>query len=201
MCEFCVLFCLFSVVCTFGRPNTQKQPRPRKCNANNNQFVQHAHNKKKYKGEEEEEQKGNNNKQSSSSFARATPAPLAPTTCVHWKEEAKTHTRTHTHTEQYRPPACVPSKGGTTTLPVFTPRLLFLFCPFFFFWYSARTTARATHSPQQASSRLVSLTVPQNTQGRKCEGSKDKHKQTSKQAQNKLQNKPHNSNNQKIRTL
>ena len=177
-----VLFCFLGFALSAGQIRRSSQGQGSAMQTTINSSNTHTTRKNTKGNEEEEEQKGN--KQSSSTFARATPAPLAPTTCVHWKEEAKTHTRTHTHTEQYRPPACVPSKGGTTTLPVFTPRLLFLFCPFFFFWYSARTTARATHPPQQASSRLVSLTVPQNTQRKKVRGEQGQ-AQANKQASTK----------------
>ena len=149
-----VLFCFLGFALSAGQIRRSSQGQGSAMQTTINSSNTHTTRKNTKGNEEEEEQKGN--KQSSSTFARATPAPLAPTTCVHWKEEAKTHTRTHTHTEQYRPPACVPSKGGTTTLPVFTPRLLFLFCPFFFFLVQCPHNS-ACHTPPATSKQQTRL--------------------------------------------
>ena len=188
VCEFCVLFCFVFWGLHFRQAKYAEAAKAKEVQCKQQSIRPTRTQQEKIQRGRRGGTKREQQQTKQQLFCKSNTSP----TCPHHlraleRRSQTTHTHTHTHTH---------TQSNTDHQRAFLPkeaRPLYQCSPqgfsscfalFSFFWYSARTTARATHPPQQASSRLVSLTVPQNTQRKKVRGEQGQ-AQANKQASTK----------------
>ena len=184
MCEFCVLFCFVFWGLHFRQAKYAEAAKAKEVQCKQQSIrPTRTQQEKIQRGMKKRRNKKGTNKAAALLQEQHQPHLPPPPACTGKKKPKHTHahTRTQSNTDHQR--AFLPKEAR----PLYqcSPQgFSSCFALFSFFWYSARTTARATHPPQQASSRLVSLTVPQNTQRKKVRGEQGQ-AQANKQASTK----------------